>query len=638
MRDELHLSDQNRHNHFHGNDSLITVEDLWKSWVSSEVHNWTSKEVVSWLVDCVHLPQYSEAFKSYGVNGSMLPRLATKHNGFLHADLGVKDPKHRKKISLRAMDVILFGPPASGHNFLKDIVVAFSVLIATVGCWFAVHQKRRAKQQIEQTMRDLKVLQQAEKNFADLQARLAAAEEDHQRAMKQKGDLETRLQEEIDASKFEAERLQDAKDGTKEQLQRLYIAEQELMQVRKALRKAERELEYRSWKAPEELAQWLHITYTKESRHFQMKRTQALKQMTEAKDACDRIRKKRNSFIGSFRMAHDLTIDEVDQQILAARAALADVTNEMEERQRRWYQIEALSGLPIMSSSATSGLESESVVSQAIANVANIGSVGTGRKVSGKVPLDKHRKASSDNRPEKASHKQASGKFLSEKPVMGQVNGGCHGDEDLPPTYSSVTGSRVSLAEGVDTSAAETGLIDVTLSSQVGTSTESLTNRDLQEQAAPENLALAVNPRPSQKQLVLVLPSPIPPPEGIATTSTSEDPPPRLRDSPSGNKSKKRHSWFAGKKDSFSDGESSIENDEESRRKKIKRLWKRALLKTKAESKKAREKGKLPSSASADKLSKEVQSASNERLAKPAISLSSEALAASQTSGKLKSG
>ena len=26
-------------------------------------------------------------------------------------ELGIKDPKHRKKISLRAMDIVLFGPP-----------------------------------------------------------------------------------------------------------------------------------------------------------------------------------------------------------------------------------------------------------------------------------------------------------------------------------------------------------------------------------------------------------------------------------------------------------------------------------------------------------------------------------------------
>ena len=38
-------------------------------------------------------------------------RLAIEENGLLQNELGIKDPKHRKKIGLRAMDIVLFGPP-----------------------------------------------------------------------------------------------------------------------------------------------------------------------------------------------------------------------------------------------------------------------------------------------------------------------------------------------------------------------------------------------------------------------------------------------------------------------------------------------------------------------------------------------
>ena len=38
-------------------------------------------------------------------------RLAVEENGLLQNELGIKDPKHRKKIGLRAMDIVLFGPP-----------------------------------------------------------------------------------------------------------------------------------------------------------------------------------------------------------------------------------------------------------------------------------------------------------------------------------------------------------------------------------------------------------------------------------------------------------------------------------------------------------------------------------------------
>ena len=58
-----------------------------------------------------------------------------------------------------------------------------------------------------------------------------------------------------------------------------------LLQVRCALSKAEKELEYQSWKAPAVLKQWLQMTFDKETKHFQHKRSLALKQMKEAKEA-----------------------------------------------------------------------------------------------------------------------------------------------------------------------------------------------------------------------------------------------------------------------------------------------------------------------------------------------------------------
>lgn len=38
-------------------------------------------------------------------------RLAVTNSQFLSNVLGIKDPIHKQKISLKAMDVVLFGPP-----------------------------------------------------------------------------------------------------------------------------------------------------------------------------------------------------------------------------------------------------------------------------------------------------------------------------------------------------------------------------------------------------------------------------------------------------------------------------------------------------------------------------------------------
>lgn len=45
------------------------------------------------------------------------------------------------------------------------------MLVATVGCWIAVLQKRKAKEQMERMMKDMKILQQAEDGLQELQTR-----------------------------------------------------------------------------------------------------------------------------------------------------------------------------------------------------------------------------------------------------------------------------------------------------------------------------------------------------------------------------------------------------------------------------------------------------------------------------------
>ena len=39
MRDELQVTDEERHSHFHGNDDLISVDELWQSWAQSAGQN-----------------------------------------------------------------------------------------------------------------------------------------------------------------------------------------------------------------------------------------------------------------------------------------------------------------------------------------------------------------------------------------------------------------------------------------------------------------------------------------------------------------------------------------------------------------------------------------------------------------------
>jgi stromal interaction molecule 1 len=85
-----------------------------------KVHNWTVDQSVEWLVQSVQLPQYVRLFRQHKINGRILPRLAVNNLHYVSSVLGIKDPIHKQKIALKAMDVVLFGPPRG-----KFIIITF---------------------------------------------------------------------------------------------------------------------------------------------------------------------------------------------------------------------------------------------------------------------------------------------------------------------------------------------------------------------------------------------------------------------------------------------------------------------------------------------------------------------------------
>ncbi|XP_030836499.1 stromal interaction molecule 1 isoform X2 [Strongylocentrotus purpuratus] len=355
LRDELKYEDDfERHSQLHRNDKEISAEELWKGWKYSEVYNWTVDKTVKWLEDSVDLPQYAERFQNNGIEGSALPRLAANSHQFMSTILGITDPLHRQKISVKAMDVVLFGPPKAMHNYLKDWLLVISLVVALGGCWFAFIQHRFSQSHVKQLLREMESLSSAEDSLKELQEKLNVAQEDHKSAVREKQSIEKQLTDEIETAKHEARRLErerigDDTDGNSDLATQLSLAEEELVQVRSALDEAERRLsEEINWSAPMTLQQWLQLTYEIEYRYYVSKRVAAAKQLQVAKEECEKLRRKRASLIGSFRIAHGTSLDAVDQRIVSARTALHEVTAELKERTHRWNQIESVCQFAIM--------------------------------------------------------------------------------------------------------------------------------------------------------------------------------------------------------------------------------------------------------------------------------------------------
>uniref|UniRef100_A0A4W5MEP8 Stromal interaction molecule 1a n=1 Tax=Hucho hucho TaxID=62062 RepID=A0A4W5MEP8_9TELE len=360
LREDLNYHDPKaKHNSFHGDDQFISVEDLWNTWKGSEVYNWTVDNVVLWLT-YVELPQYVDAFRKMHFNGTIMPRLAVKNATLTVSILKMLDRSHVQKLQLKALDTVLFGAPLMNtHNHLKDFMLVVSIVIGIGGCWFAYIQNRYSKDHMKKMMTDLDGLQRAEQSLHDLQKKLQIAQEEHRTVEVEKVNLEQKLRDEINCAKQEAQRLKELREGTENELSRQKYAEEELDQVRMALKKAEKELESRcSWSPPESLQKWLQLTHEVEVQYYNIKKQNAEKQLLVAKEGAEKIKKKRNTIFGTFHVAHSSCLDNVDHQILTAKQALGEVTAALRERLHRWQQIEILTGFTIVNNPGLTSLAS----------------------------------------------------------------------------------------------------------------------------------------------------------------------------------------------------------------------------------------------------------------------------------------
>uniref|UniRef100_A0A673HJN8 Stromal interaction molecule 2-like n=1 Tax=Sinocyclocheilus rhinocerous TaxID=307959 RepID=A0A673HJN8_9TELE len=338
----------NKHSKLHHEDQHITLEELWKGWKSSEVHNWTQEDVLRWLREFVELPQYEKGFKELRVNGNTLPRIASNEPSFMSTYLKIQDQQHKQKLKLKALDVVLFGPPTRPpHNWMKDLVLIVSVVMGIGGCWFAKVQNKASKIHISKMMKDLESLQRAEQSHRDLQEQLEKAQEEKRTVAVEKKNLEEKMRDEIQGAQEEANRLHKLRDGAVSELTRLWYAEEELEQVRDALKRAEKDMQY-LWSVPESLQLWLQLTHEVEVQYYNVKKQSAEQQLATAKDEAEKIKKKRNSVFGTLHVAHSSSLDQVDQRIMEAKNALAEVTACLRERLHRWQQIESLCGFPVM--------------------------------------------------------------------------------------------------------------------------------------------------------------------------------------------------------------------------------------------------------------------------------------------------
>jgi len=270
--------------HQDGKDRSISVDELWDAWKNSQAHNWTLEDTIYWLNYYVELPEYSDLFERNSINGTILPRLAAdKH--FLN-EIGILDPSAKKKISIKAMDVVLFGPPKFGNSSkVRDIFVSLVTLAAFSLC-FVFYKRSLQSQKALQAMHDhLESLQRAEDQMQEL--------------VTEKKNLEQQL---------EMQRQSSSKD----------------------------------LHAPHQLKSLLRETYNIESKYLYEKKLNLESKATELKMRNQKLQKKKTSFLGYYKMAQENSLEDDINTIVEVKEQIMEVTKEIKERTGRWKAIEEL--------------------------------------------------------------------------------------------------------------------------------------------------------------------------------------------------------------------------------------------------------------------------------------------------------
>nr|XP_046908929.1 stromal interaction molecule homolog isoform X2 [Dermatophagoides farinae] len=354
IRDELKYENgAERQKAFHGNDKHITVDELWRAWRISTVHNWTIDQTVEWLTEIVELPKYQRIFETNAINGIALPRLAA--NPQMFSILGINNPIHKQKIALKAMDVVLFGEPKSKSSN-KDFIMGFLCIFATVVGYYAYRQHEYSKEHIRKMTKDIETLSIYEKQIESMQSELDKLKQEQQETSKEKEEMERKLRanELIKANKGEYFDIGTLASDTDDRIREM---EEELQETKCELQRVQQAYESRQWIPPRALQLYLQFTYEIENRYYNMKKANAEHQLQAAREGCDKLKRKRSSIFGAFRMAHGSAIDYVDNTIIQARTLLAELTQEMHERIKRWKQIELFCGFEIIHNPGLSHLE-----------------------------------------------------------------------------------------------------------------------------------------------------------------------------------------------------------------------------------------------------------------------------------------
>lgn len=237
--------------------------------------------------------------------------MAAENSSFIAEVLRIKNPVHRRKLQLKALDLVLFGL-AEPATTLKD--VALAVLAASfvgLAVVFFSHRKRSHKQ-LEELSTQLGELNTMERNFG------AENTEDVE-------EVGYRMPLRAGLCAFccglHSEHCLCMLCYCASLPQSPHYSPGPVFQLQNKLREMEQQLDARSSYDPSsmlsDLQPLLRITYERELCYIQLSKGACLEEMKEAREYVDKLRKKQSNLFNSIKLATGATsgTDSIDFKI-----------------------------------------------------------------------------------------------------------------------------------------------------------------------------------------------------------------------------------------------------------------------------------------------------------------------------------
>ncbi|XP_003387480.1 PREDICTED: stromal interaction molecule 1-like isoform X2 [Amphimedon queenslandica] len=369
-------SANDRSHTLHLQDNMISLDELWNRWKNSNVYNWSNDDVIKWLEAVVDLPELVPQFHSLGITGRQLPLIATNVDQ-LFSQLGVTRHQ-RKKLQLRAMDIVLFGPLPSSHSYWKDVVMAFSVILCVLGLSTAWRKHHSANRKIDAFLKEIRVyeteLRNIKKTFKGQDSISDTTDSDTRNTQPVGGEEETDRNNSLSddssssSSSVDLTGQSSSSSSDKSKGDMTTIAEETSFPGRPDLQSSQTQqsssdsknenLRMRIWNLENQLAslmqnrlalkQLLIETCLQEKYYLDANKRTAENEVMRAQKMCDKIKRKRASVIGAFRLANSSTLEDAGLMITKAVNKMQMVTEHFESFQKRWQSIEQIFGFPIL--------------------------------------------------------------------------------------------------------------------------------------------------------------------------------------------------------------------------------------------------------------------------------------------------